>query len=92
MASNPALQSMDSQAPTTSPTNGGSVSRSEDYYVTAAEAQRGAANEGTTPEEGKEQQPSANVGEMWGGLILFCIETDFCNQIFIFQHFSRSTR
>ena len=26
------------------------------------------------------------------GLVLCCIEADFCNQIVIFQHFSRSTR
>ena len=26
------------------------------------------------------------------GLVLFCIEADFCVQIRIFQHFSRSTR
>ena len=26
------------------------------------------------------------------GLVLFCIEADFCDQILIFQHFSRSTR
>ena len=26
------------------------------------------------------------------GLVLFCIEADFCTQIRIFQHFSRTTR
>ena len=28
----------------------------------------------------------------FGGLVLGCIEADFCNQILILQHFSRSTK
>ena len=32
------------------------------------------------------------AGPNFGGLVLGCIEANLCDQIFIFQHFSRSTR
>ena len=43
---------------------------------------------GTYDPGGGEMLVSANFGR----LVLGCIEADFCNQILILQHFSRSTR
>ena len=38
------------------------------------------------------EEATSRVSANFGGLVLGCIEADFCNQIFILQHFSRSTR